>query len=117
LRRLTQGNFIVYFVTGAVFFLSAHVYSYAFNARINPTAYEVNDVNFIFKKTESINKSIIFDAMFLPKIKQFHREDLENDRERVKKLYFDNGFFDAIIDTATHFDDADNTVNIDIIII
>ncbi len=81
------------------------------------TPYEINDINFIFKKTESLNKQQLLDAMFLPKINQFHEEDLENDRERIKKLYFDNGFFDAIIDTAAHFNEADRNVDVDIIII
>jgi len=115
LRILNRGNFTVFIIAA---FSCCCVHTFAYNVSNNPkTPYEVNDVNFIFKKTESLNKSVLLDAMFLPKVKVYHPDDLENDRGRIKKLYFDNGFFDAVIDTATHFNIADNTVDIDIIII
>lgn len=109
-------NFFTVFIFIAFFCCS--LFSLAANTPgIPKTPYEVNNVNFIFKTTETLDKGVLFDAMFLPKVKVFHQDDLENDRGRIKKLYFDNGFFDALIDTATHFNNDDNTVDIDIIII
>jgi outer membrane protein assembly factor BamA len=78
---------------------------------------EVNDVEFEFKKTETFGSGILKDAVILPKRTAFRVEDLEQDRLRLEKFYFDNGFFDAVIDTATMIDNEDETVDVRFIII
>ncbi len=78
--------------------------------------YEVDDIDFEFKDSESFNKTALLDIMNLPKLNFFSSNNLSEDKERIKKFYFDNGFFDALIDTATQYDTEDKTVNVRIII-
>lgn len=79
--------------------------------------YTVNDISFDFKTTKSFDKAALQEIMFLPKTMDFNQDELERDRERLKKFYFDNGFFDSIIDTSVTYDQANNEVDIVIIII
>ena len=78
--------------------------------------YDVNDVEFNFKTTKSFDKAALLEVMLLPKIQVFNQDELEKDRQRLKKFYFDNGFFDAIIDTLVTYDNIINEVDIEIII-
>lgn len=78
--------------------------------------YEIDDIDFEFKDSESFDKTSLLDIMSLPKLNFFSSGNLGEDKERIKKFYFDNGFFDALIDTATQYDTEDKTVNVTIII-
>ncbi len=78
---------------------------------------ETGDVDFVFKKTESFNNSALLDILILPKEKYFNRLNLSDDLGRINKFYFDNGFFDALIDTATSFDAEDDVMNVKFTII
>lgn len=83
----------------------------------NPVKYLLDDIEFEFKTTQSFDDDDLLDIMILPKKKNFLPEDLDEDRERIKKFYFDNGFFDAVVDTSTAFDAEDESVLVNIIII
>lgn len=78
---------------------------------------ETGDITFKFNKTESFNEAALLDILLLPREKYFNRINLEEDQQRLIKFYFDNGFFDAIIDTSTTYDKNDNNVNVKFIII
>ncbi|MBZ0202694.1 MAG: BamA/TamA family outer membrane protein [Ignavibacteria bacterium] len=94
-----------------VFFLySAPVYSQG-------AKYETNDVDFVFKKTETFSDAALADILLLPKEKYFNRINLEEDLQRLNKFYFDNGFFDVMIDTSTSFIEEDKEVNVKFTII
>ena len=79
-------------------------------------AYDVNDVSFNYKTTKTFDKAELLEVMLLPKIQVFNQDELEKDRQRLKKFYFDNGFFDAIIDTMVTYDNINKEVDIEIII-
>jgi len=79
--------------------------------------YSVNDVDFVFKKTETFSGGVLKDIIILPKRNVFRAEDVEQDRQRLKKFYFDNGFFNAVIDTSVKFDNEDESVDVEFIII
>jgi outer membrane protein insertion porin family len=79
--------------------------------------YEINNIDFIFKETESIDKSELLDILQTSKKNIFMRSDLDQDMQRLRKYYFDNGFFDAVVDTAVQYDNEDKTVDINFIII
>jgi len=87
----------------------------SYSGKFTP-AYTVNNIDFTFKTTRSFNKTALLEVMYLPKTLQFNADDLEKDRQRIKKFYFDNGFFDAIIDTSVNYDSANYEVNIQITI-
>lgn len=87
------------------------------NISFSQSKYETGDIEFEFKKTESFDNSVLLEILLLPREKYFNRINLEEDLQRLNKFYFDNGFFDAIIDTTTQVNSEDKTVNIGFIII
>lgn len=79
--------------------------------------YEINEIEFIFKGTETFDKEDLLSAMILSKQEFFSREELEQDKQRLKKFYFDNGFFDAIVDTSVEYNNEEENIDITIVII
>ena len=79
--------------------------------------YSIDEIKFKFIKTESFDKNTLLDIMTLPKKKVFDHDDLEKDVQIIRKFYFDNGFFNAVVDTSSQFDDEDMSVIITIIIL
>ncbi len=79
--------------------------------------YETDEVNFVFKKTETFSDAALADILLLPKEKYFNRINLEEDLQRLNKFYFDNGFFDVMIDTSTTVVEEDKQVNVKFTII
>ncbi len=78
--------------------------------------YAINDVDFVYNKTETFNSSILKDVVVIQNKKTYRSEDLELDRQNLKKFYFDNGFFNAVIDTSVAYNDEDEEVDIKFII-
>lgn len=78
---------------------------------------ETGDIDFEFKKTETFDKAALSDILSIPREKYFNRLNLADDLQRLNKFYFDNGFFDALIDTATGYNSEDNEINVKFIII
>jgi outer membrane protein insertion porin family len=78
--------------------------------------YAINDVEFVYNKTETFNSSVLKDVVVIQKKKTYRSEDLELDRQNLKKFYFDNGFFNTIIDTSVTYNDEDIEVDIKFII-
>lgn len=74
--------------------------------------YSVGEINFVFKDNDTFGKNSLLYIMTLPKKTAFSKEDLEFDMLRLKKFYFDNGFFDAVIDTSVVYSDQDETADI-----
>lgn len=81
------------------------------------SSYEIDEINFKYVSGETFDKKTLLDLMTLPKKKEYNHHDLEKDMQVLKKYYFDNGFFNSIIDTATEYNDEDQTVNITVIIL
>ncbi len=79
--------------------------------------YTIDEIKFKYIKTETFDKNTLLDIMTMPKKKTFSHQDLEKDVQILKKFYFDNGFFNAIIDTSSVFDDEDMSVIITMIIL
>lgn len=103
---------LLYFLTvNGKTFASAHTLS------IPRANYTVNDIEFVFKTTKSFDNADLEIIMNLPKTKSFSEVELEQDRLRIKKFYFDNGYFDAVVDTTTAYDEEDHSVDVTIIII
>lgn len=73
---------------------------------------ETGDIDFKFKGNASFSEAALLDILLLPREKYFNRINLEEDLQRLNKFYFDNGFFDAVIDTAAKLDKEDNEVDV-----
>lgn len=78
---------------------------------------ETGDIKFEFKKTETFDKTALSDILILPREKYFNRLNLADDLQRLNKFYFDNGFFDALIDSSTSYDADDKEMNVKFTII
>lgn len=81
------------------------------------SSYETGSIDFKYAQSETFNESVLLDILLLPREKYFNRINLEEDLQRLNKYYFDNGFFDVIIDTATTLVTDDNEINIKFTII
>lgn len=73
---------------------------------------ETGDINFKFKGNATFTEAALLDILLLPREKYFNRINLEEDLQRLNKFYFDNGFFDAVIDTAARLDKDDDEVDV-----
>jgi outer membrane protein insertion porin family len=82
-----------------------------------PSKYTLDKIEFNFKTTKSFDDDDLEDIMNLPKLQSYSERELEQDRLRIKKFYFDNGFFDAVVDTSTSYDNEDLSVIVTIIVI
>lgn len=81
-----------------------------------PPRLENGDLDFEFKTTESFKEAVLQEVLLLPREKYFDILTFEEDRQRLKKFYFDNGFFDVMVDTSTHVNKEDNTVDMKFVI-
>lgn len=79
--------------------------------------YETGSIEFKYIQSETFNESVLLDILLLPREKYFNRINLEEDLQRLSKFYFDNGFFDVIIDTSTSLDVSSEEINIKFTII
>lgn len=84
------------------------------NKEIN---YTIDDINFNYKGDESFSNSVLLETINLPKRKYFDRNEFSQDMQRLKKFYFDHGFFNAVIDTAVIYDTEEKSVDITFTII
>ena len=96
-------------MTCGIFRLDAHPNAVQGMSKI---IYSIGEINFVFKDNETFDKNSLLYIMTLPKKTAFSKEDMEFDRLRLKKFYFDNGFFDAVIDTAVVYSAKDETADI-----
>ena len=78
-----------------------------------PKKLENGDFEFEFKATSSFSESELKEVMLLPREKYFNRTTFDEDRKRLKKFYFDNGFFDVLVDTSTSLMDDGISINLE----
>lgn len=72
---------------------------------------ENGDIDFSFKTTETFAESVLKEVLLSPREKYFDRMTFEEDRQRLKKFYFDNGFFDVLVDTVTEVNEDSTEVD------
>ena len=84
---------------------------------LHKSKFDVDEIQFVFKTTQTFDEADLLSIMNLPKLSSFIQNELDLDRQRIRKFYFDNGFFDAVVDTLTEYDTEDESILISIIII
>ncbi|MCX6161610.1 MAG: BamA/TamA family outer membrane protein [Ignavibacteriae bacterium] len=72
---------------------------------------EIDEINFVFTNTQNFQDSDLENIIKTGTTKYFKYEDFENDILRIEKFYFDNGYLDAVVDSATAFDNK-NRINV-----
>lgn len=73
---------------------------------------EVDDIEFTFKGKQTFENGELKDAIALSKSKVYNKSLLEGDIQKLKKFYFDNGFFDMEVDTSVTVDIEDEEVSV-----
>lgn len=76
----------------------------------------IEEIKVIHKDTESFNDGVLISALGLSESDQYESSVLSSNIYKLQKFYFDNGFFDAKIDTSVRYDYDENEVFIDIIV-
>jgi outer membrane protein insertion porin family len=91
-----------------ILFTIIQLYCFAYNL---PLRLENGEVEFDFKTTSSFSDGQLKETLLLPREKYFDRNTFEEDRQRLKKFYFDNGFFDVLVDTSTIISDEGQSID------
>ncbi|MEP7147064.1 MAG: BamA/TamA family outer membrane protein [bacterium] len=72
--------------------------------------YEIDEINILFKGKETYNEGDLKNLLATKESDIFDMTVYIQDVERIKKYYFDNGFFDAEVDTNLVFNKDDKEV-------
>jgi outer membrane protein insertion porin family len=116
MRRVSVSFVLFFLIPVFLFSINGNTFASSPLKSSHLSAYSLDDIEFIFKTTKSFDDEDIENIMNLPKQGKFSLLELEQDRLRIKKFYFDNGFFDAVIDTSTSYNNEDQSVVVSIII-
>lgn len=109
MKNIKFSNYNIKFVFILFFLLfSANVYA--------QHLLEVDEVKFRFKGTKTFDEGILTDAVAISKSELFNINTVTEDIKKLKKFYFDNGFFDAVIDTTISVNAEDEEASVTFII-
>lgn len=73
---------------------------------------EIDEIEFTFTGRQTFDESQLEDAIALSKSTVFNLKLVEGDIQKLKKFYFDNGFFDVEIDTSIRIDREESEASI-----
>jgi outer membrane protein assembly factor BamA len=73
---------------------------------------EVDEVNFKFKGKRTFEDGVLEDAVAITKAKVYKKDIVSEDILKLKKFYFDNGFFETEVDTsvALNYEDEEAVI-------
>lgn len=74
--------------------------------------WQVSDIKFSFQKTKTFQDSQLDNIVTTTTGTDLNINSIVNDIITLKKFYFDNGFFNAIVDTVLNFNKEDNEVTV-----
>lgn len=77
---------------------------------------EVDEINFKHKGKQTFDDSQLEDAIAISKSKVYNKKIVEGDIEKLKKYFFDNGFFDVSVDTSISVNIEDEEASVTFII-
>src|SRR6188472_2178364 len=77
---------------------------------------EFGEITFSYKKTHTFDEDVLLTQTGINEGDFFDINILENSVTKLSKFYFDNGFFNAEIDTSVRYNSEDNVMNIKYII-
>lgn len=77
---------------------------------------EVDDIKFKFKGKRTFEDGQLKDAVAISKSKVYSKKTVGEDILKLKKFYFDNGFFDSEVDTAIYINNEDEEASVTFIV-
>lgn len=83
---------------------------------VSQQVYEVDEIIFKYNGTKTFDENQLKEATALSKSKIFSSKLVTGDIQKLKKFYFDNGFFDAAVDTSIYTNDEDEEASVTFII-
>lgn len=82
------------------------------NSILSQEVFEIDEINFSFTGKQTIDESQLKDAIALSKSSVLNINLVEGDIQKLKKFYFDNGFFDVIVDTSISVNREDSEASV-----
>jgi len=111
---MTQKNFIFIIIFFCVLFLNT---SFAQDEdEVILKSYKTDKVDIEFKSTETFTVTEIKNILKTGNSDFFNPDDYTTDKKRIEKFYFDNGFFDAFVDTSTTRDVSKGRISVKFIV-
>jgi len=77
---------------------------------------KIDRVDIEFKSTSTYSESEIRNIIKTGNSDFFSNEEYSLDKKRIEKFYFDNGYFDALVDTSTVYDSTENRMSVKFIV-
>lgn len=84
------------------FIISINIYPQENNPQSDK--FEIDEINILYTSTKTFDEDKIKDIIQTGKTKYFNSGEFIIDIARIEKFYFDNGFFDAVVDTSVIID-------------
>jgi len=100
----------------SLFIFSVLIANIILNSEIHGQGFKLEDVSFEYKNTKTLNEDELESAVALSSADYFSSKILNEDLYKLKKFYFDHGFFDAQIDTAVIYNLEDEEADVRFII-
>lgn len=107
-------DFYKYFLA-YIFILFTACYSFSDDKNGNGV-YEIDEIKIVFKQISFFDEEQIKQILASIDGHDFDYGVFLQDIERIKKYYFDNGFFDTVVDTSLYFEHSDKEVIVKFII-
>lgn len=106
---------IAKYIVRCLFITAIFSLTYEINSQI---IVEVDEVNFRHKGKQTFDDSDLKDAIALSKSDVYSKQLAAEDIQKLKRFYFDNGFFDAEVDTSVsiEYDDEEGEAVVTFII-
>ena len=76
----------------------------------------IEEIKIVYKGTKTFDEDVLISALGLKESDVYKPVVLSENIYKLQKFYFDNGFFDAKIDTNVRYDLAEEEVFIDVIV-
>lgn len=77
---------------------------------------KIKDLDIEYSTTESFSRSEIRNIIKTGNTDFYNFEDFVIDKKRIEKFYFDNGYFDALVDTSTTLFPSDGKISVKFVV-
>ncbi len=109
---MNQKNILLNFVIIILIFLVTGTPVKLFSQQV----FEIDEIIFKHKGKQTFDDSQLKDAIGISKSKVYNKKIVEGDIEKLKKYFFDNGFFDVSVDTSISVNIEDEEASVTFII-
>lgn len=102
-QKLLGFLFLMTLLKKSITILAILITAHSIRAQDENGVFEIDEINVSFLDKKSFETDIVKGIMALKEGDDFDEETYLQDIERIRKFYFDNGFFDVSVDTSLSF--------------